>query len=160
MAKPEEQKERKNATWTYNFNTHNLSVTFPNDQRANFDLSALTTGMTQQQEIIYQYGVKQLFASNWAAEKVVADKIDSANADYEDLIAGHATLFGEGKIGFIGRTRANSAPRTIDKAVDVKLTSLTKEQCESLLMVADAGIAPISAEMRQKLNDRIKELTN
>lgn len=156
MAKDE---ARKNAVWTYNFNTHSLSVLFPNDQRENFDLSTLVDGMNQQQEIVYQYGFKQLMSSNWAAEKTVADKVKSAQVDYEDLLAGKAVIIGEGKIGFAGRTRANSAPKTIDKAVEAKFTTLTLEEVDSMLTLATAGIVPISAELKTKLEARLAELT-
>lgn len=152
-----EKSERKNSVWTYNFNTHSLSVTFPNDRRENFDLSNLVSGMNQQQEIIYQYGVKQLLASNWAAEKTIDDKIVSAMADYNDLTAGNATLFGEGKIGF-GRTRVNAGKSNFVKTVENKFTTMTMDECKSLLVVADAGIAPISQELREKINARIQEL--
>jgi hypothetical protein len=152
-----EKSGRKNSVWTYNFNTHNLSVTFPNDRRENFDLTTLVSGMNQQQEIIYQYGVKQLFASNWAAEKTIDDKVTSAMADYDDLCAGHAVLFGEGKIGF-GRTRVNAGKSNFVKTVENKFTTMTLAECESLLVVADAGIAPISQELREKIEARIQEL--
>ena len=150
--------ERKNVAWNYNLNTHKLSGLFPNDLKLVMDLTPLVGGMTEQQELVYQYGIKQWVSSNYAAEKAPADKIKSAEADFAGLVENGIELFGEGKIGLKGRVRANSAPRTLDKAVDAQFTTLTAEQIKSLFAVADAGIAPISKELREKLELRLLEL--
>lgn len=150
-----EQNERKNTSWAYNLNTHKLSALYPDDKKAEFDLTQLVSGLTQQQELVYQYGIKQWLASNYASCKTPQEKIDSANADFADLVKSGITLLGEGKIGVIGRTRANGSPKTMDAKVE-NLT-MNKAEIKSALMAAKMGLVKFTPEMIIKLEKQLAE---
>ena len=146
--------EKKNAVWTFNNNTNVCSVTFPNGTRANYDLSSVVIGLNDQQKLIYMYGFKQLVASNAAAEKLPKDKIASFDADYEDIIAGNVIMFGEGKIGFSGRTRANARPKNDDNVVLPKLATLSSADCQKLLNMVELGFMKFSEELLTQIQEK------
>lgn len=148
------EKMRKNAVWTFNNNTNVCSVTFPDGKRGNFDLSSVVVGLNPQQKLIYMYGFKQLVSSNAAAEKTSTDKIMSFTADYEDIIAGKVIMFGEGKIGFDGRTRANA--KTYDAKVLEKLETLSPEDCKAMLVMVKQGFMKLSAELLEAVEEKAK----
>lgn len=154
------EETRKNAVWTFNNNTNIVRVTFPDDRTQTFDLTFLVAEVSEMQKLMLMYGFKQFVASNAAAEKTSADKIASFDVDYEDLVNGHLVMFGEGKLGFSNRTRANAAPRTADKAVESKFTSMTLDECNSLLTMQKLGVVKLSDEMTKKVLARIEELEN
>lgn len=152
------EKERKNTSWMYNVVTHILTALYPDGVNQVFDLSELVTGLSTQQELIYQYGVKQWLASNFAGCPSPADKRKSADEDFAGLNEKGIELFGEGKIGIIGKERANRA--TIDKAVDNKYTTLSADEINSALTMAKIGLVKLSPEMVAKLEGRLNELKN
>lgn len=139
--------KRAKTLWTYNLNSHMLTGLYPNDSKLVLDLTVLVKGLSQQQELVYQYGVKQWLASNYAACKTSKEKIASAEADFEDLLTKGITLLGEGKIGIIGRERANAAPRTQDKLVLEKLATMTVEDCLSAVNMEKLGFMKFSNEL-------------
>jgi len=139
--------DRKNTVWSYNLNTHKLSALFPNDAKLVLDLSPVVGGLTQQQELVYQYGIKQWISSNYAAEKTPAGKIASAEADFNGLVEKGIEIIGEGKIGLIGRSRANAAPRTQDGLVKDKLNTMTEDQAKAMLIAVDMGAVKFSDDV-------------
>lgn len=164
MAEQEEKKvERKKASWVYSLVSHMLEVTFPDGVKGHFDLSKVTVGMPQTQELGFQYGIKQWLASNTADPKVYSsskEKLIKMKEDYEGLIEHGLELRGEGKIGVIGRERSNAgAPRTQDRAVETALnTTLSREEVQSMLTSEKLGIIKLSEEMKAKLAARLEEL--
>jgi hypothetical protein len=152
------EKERKNTSWQYNATTHKLTALYNDGVNQVFDLTSLIDGMTQQQELVYQYGVKQWLASNFAGCPNPADKRKSAEEDFANLVEKGIELFGEGKIGIIGKERANKA--NMDKTVDNKYTTLSLEEIEATLTMVKVGMIKLSAEMLAKVEARRNELKN
>lgn len=103
-----EKDERKNASWSYNLNTKQVSVLYPSDVKGKFDLMPLVSGLNEQQELMYYYGFKQWVSSNYSACKTSKEKLESAEADYLGLIDKGIEIIGDGKIGLKGRERSNA----------------------------------------------------
>jgi hypothetical protein len=135
-----------------------LTALYPDGVNQVFNLSELVKGLSLQQELVFQYGTKQWLASNFAGCPSPADKRKSAEEDFEGLCEKGIELFGEGKIGIIGKERANRV--TIDKAVENKFTSLSLEEVNSTLTMVKIGLIKLSPEMVAKLEDRLNELKN
>lgn len=146
--------ERKNTSWVYNLTTHVLNALFPNDAKLVLDLSDLVKGLTQQQELVYQYGIKQWISSNYAAEKTPADKIASAEADFLSLCEHGIELLGEGKIGLKNRERANAKPKNQDGIVSSVLDKMTQAEAKSALYMVSIGAVKFSDEMLAKIKEK------
>lgn len=146
--------EKKNAVWTFNNLTNAVRVTFPKGETEVYDLSFLVRDVSEVQKLMLMYGFKQFVASNAAAEKAAKDKIKSFNEDYADLKAGHLVMFGEGKLGFSNRERANAAPRTMDKVVLEKLATMTIEDCKSAVNMAKLGFMKFSPELLAEIEKK------
>jgi hypothetical protein len=128
---------RKKTSWAYSLTDHILIANFPDGVKAHFDLTKVTVGMTATQELGFQYGIKQWFASNTADPKVYDSskaKIAGMKEDYDGLIAHGLSLSGEGQIGVTGKTRSNAtAGVKVELAkVNSMLDLMIKEKEEGL----------------------------
>jgi len=152
-----EPTDKKQVSWT---KLGDLAIAqFPSGLQIHFDLTKLNS------EVLKYYGAKQWLADQVASVKNETDKIAGMKESYDEAAKSGLMLSLTGKVGIIGKTRANATGAATAKAFETAIRTTSKViSLEGLLMKkAIAGMPggeEFTAEDEKKLQEflaRVRE---
>ena len=127
VIKEGEATDKKQVSWT---KLGDLAIAqFPSGQQIHFDLTKLDS------MVLKYYGAKQWLADQVASAKTMTDKINGMKESYDEAVKYGLMLSLTGKVGIIGKTRANATGAATAKAFETAVRTTSKVvSLEGLLM--------------------------